>query len=300
MKKSLLILSAAFSLLAGTISAQTYSNTSWDGAWIASGALTCYVIFDGNGNITETGLPGTTGGQGSYAVTSQGSITGTISFMGNNASLSGSFTNDSTVSGAIMGAFNVTFYKVKNLAVLKGTYDGTATQSNTTLPVNFTVDVSGNVTSSTDLPGPISGHVYYSNGKLTGLIKSGATSPFNEIEINSTNYNGTTLTGTATLTGNVSGTFSLTKSATTSVNTIASAQFNVYPNPVKDQFVIDGNVINGAIKVYDILGNELMNTSITSNKTIINVNSMNLSNGVYFYSITSSGTAVKVGKFIVE
>ncbi len=303
MKKSLLLLSAAFNLIAGTLSATVYSNASWNGAWIASGPVQNYVIFDGAGAITEAGVPGATGSQGTYSITSGGSVSGTIVYMGNSVPFTGTFNNDSTVAVSVMGGMaSLTFYKVKNNAVMAGTYDGTVTQTggSPTTIVNFVVDANGAAVSSSDLTGPISGHLYYSNGKVTGLIKSGASAPFTEIEINASSYNGTTLSGASALTGNKTGTYSLTKSNQTSVAAISSVQFSVYPNPVKDQFVIEGNITNGTLKIYDIIGNELLNTSVTSSKTVVNIGSLNLNNGVYFYTINSAGTTQKTGKFIIE
>jgi hypothetical protein len=301
MKKSLLLLSAAFTMLAATLSAQ-YDATTWTGAWIMNASsVQNYIIFDGVSAMTEAGVPGATGTQGSYAV-SGATTSGTIVYGGSSVSFSGTLTTDSTFSGLVMGALPVTFTKVKNVAIMAGTYDGSVTQTSggsATQTVNFTVDINGNITSSSNLTGPISGKLYYSNGKVSGLLKSGEAAPFTEIEFNLTSgySGGNSLIGSGTLTGNKTATFSITKSSSVSVKNASAIQFNAYPNPAKDQFVIEGAVTNGAIKIYDILGNQLMNTTITSSKTILNVST--LSKGVYFYNITS-GTAVSAGKFIVE
>ena len=303
MKKSLLLLTAAFTLIAGTLSAAVYSNASWDGPWIASGPIQNYVIFDGAGNITEAGVPGATGSQGTYAITSGGAVSGTIVYMGTPVSFTGTFTNDSTTAVSVMGGMvSLTFYKVKNKAVMAGTYDGSVTQTSggsATQNVNFVVDVNGDITSSSNLIGPVSGKLVYSNGKVSGLIKSGESAPFTEIQITMTSgyTGGASLSGSGTLTGNKTATFSLTKSSSVGVQAVSNTQFNAYPNPAKDQFTIEG-ATNGTLKIYDILGNELMNTTITSAKTTVNVSTF--SNGVYFYNITSAGSSVKAGKFIVE
>ncbi len=305
MKKSLLLLSAAFTLFAATLSATSYSNASWNGAWMVTGLTQNYVIFDGAGNITAAGIPSATGA-GTYNIAAGGAVTGTLNVGGTLCPFTGALSSDSVanVSVTYMSmSIPATFIAVKNTAVMQGTYDGTIVQTaggSATLPINFTVDAMGNITSSTNLTGSISGALYYSNGKVTGLIKSGEAAPFTEIEINITSgYSGSnSLSGAATLTGSgKSGTFALTKSATVSVNTALAVQFNAYPNPAKDLFVVEGAVSNGNIKVYDVLGNVLMNTTITSSKTILNVST--LSKGVYFYNVTS-GTAVSAGKFIVE
>ncbi|MCX6182396.1 MAG: T9SS type A sorting domain-containing protein [Bacteroidetes bacterium] len=303
MKKSILLLSSALSLLTSNLSAQ-YSNASWDGAWLLTGVAQNYAIFDGAGNISSLGVPQASG-TGTYSINAGGVVSGSIYFGVSTFPFSGNFTNDSTTSIVVnLGITTVpaTFIKVKNAAVMAGTYDGTIVQTaggSATLPINFTVDASGNITSSTNLTGTVSGALYYSNGKVSGLIKSGEAAPFTEIEINITSgYSGSTsLSGVSTLTGSGNtGTFSLTKSTTVGVQNTSSNLFSAYPNPAKDQFVIEG-ATNGTVKIYDVLGNELMNTTITSSKTILNVST--LSKGVYFYNI-NAGTAVSAGKFIVE
>jgi hypothetical protein len=309
MKKPLLILAAAITLLAGNSFAQ-YSAATWTGPWILSDGSTIqnYVIFDGVSAISEAGVPGASGGQGSYAVTNSGTgaTSGTILYAGFTVPFAGNLTTDSTFSGLVAGSVAITFTKIKNKAIMEGTYDGTVVQTSGgsgNQTVNFTVDTNGDIVSSTNLTGPISGKLFYSNGKVTGLLKSGSSTPFNEIEVNLTGYTGSnSLAGIAVLNGSgMAGTFSFTKSVTTSVPATEGLTLSVYPNPTIDQVVIEGNtLLNGNIKIFNIVGDEIANSVLNANRTVISTKTLQLSAGVYFYSISSNGETAKQGKLIVE
>ena len=309
MKKSLLLLSAAFAMLAGNTSAQ-YSAATLTGPWIISNGSTIqnYVVFDGVSALTEAGVPGATGGQGSYAVTNtvSGATSGTILYAGFTVPFAGNLTTDSTFSGLVGGSIAITFTKIKDKSIMAGTYDGTVVQTSGgsgNQTVNFTVDTNGNIVSSTNLTGPISGKLFYSNGKVTGLLKSGSSTPFNEIEVNLTGYTGSnSLAGIAVLNGSgMAGTFSFTKSATTSVAATEGLTLSVYPNPSNDQVVIESSALsNGNFKIFNIVGDEIANGVLNTNRTVISTKALQLSAGVYFYSISSNGETAKQGKLIVE
>ncbi len=65
-------------------------------------------------------------------------------------------------------------------------------------------------------------------------------------------------------------------------------QFNVYPNPAQSNFVIEfNNETAGSIRIVDVNGKEVYNTSINSmNQTI---DCSNLNNGLYFVQIEANG-----------
>lgn len=75
------------------------------------------------------------------------------------------------------------------------------------------------------------------------------------------------------------------------VNTLSSpsvdfSNFKLYPNPVKDSFVIsykDGNMLN--VSIYNLLGRQVMKTKINSSMETVNVT--NLTKGAYIVSINS-------------
>jgi len=303
MKKSILLLSAAFTLLSVSLSAQ-YSNASWNGPWIGeSSVLNDYNIFDGAGNITEAGIVGSTGGQGTYTILSNGAVSGSIKLgSGTPAPFAGNLINDSTASVTVSGVLPASFYKVKDVAVMAGTYTGTVTQSvggSASRSITFDVDNNGHIVSSTDLTGPISGHLYFCRGKVCGMIKCGEAAPFTEISFYSSNYDGSTLSGTSAFTVyNSTGTFSLSKSSGVGVSSLSTANVNAYPNPTKDQFTIEG--ANGSVfTVYDILGNQIVKTPLTSSKVLLSTHSLGINSGVYFYSILGEGVSTQ-GKMVVE
>ncbi len=303
MKKSLLLLSTAFTLLSGSLSAQ-YSNASWNGAWIGeSSVIHDYNIFDGAGNITEAGIVGSAGGQGTYTILSGGSVSGSIKLgTVSPAPFAGNLINDSTANVTVSSILPASFYKVKDIAVMAGTYTGTVNQTvggSATRNITFDVDNSGHIVSSADLTGAVSGHLYFCRGKVYGMIKCGEASPFTEISFYSINYNGSTLSGTSAFTVyNNTGTFSLTKNSGVSVSSISSSNVNAYPNPTKDQFTIEG--ADGSVfMVYDILSNQVLKTPLASSKVMLSTKSLGINSGVYFYSIQGAGVSAQ-GKFVVE
>ena len=77
-----------------------------------------------------------------------------------------------------------------------------------------------------------------------------------------------------------------------------------YPNPFNPSTVIRYNLpeeSNVSLKVFDVLGNEietLINKPQTAGSYEINFNASKLSNGIYFYQLTSNGFS-KTLKMIV-
>ena len=75
------------------------------------------------------------------------------------------------------------------------------------------------------------------------------------------------------------------------VNTLSSSSvnfsnFKLYPNPVKDSFVIsykDENMLN--VSIHNLLGKQVMKTKISSSIETVDVS--NLSKGTYIVSINS-------------
>ena len=66
------------------------------------------------------------------------------------------------------------------------------------------------------------------------------------------------------------------------VQSFESANISVYPNPVKDQLIINSDQTILDVKIYSILGSEVF-----SGKGINNINVSNLKSGVYLVSITT-------------
>jgi hypothetical protein len=77
--------------------------------------------------------------------------------------------------------------------------------------------------------------------------------------------------------------------------------FIVYPNPSNGQFIFESGNTNtkSLLKIYNILGQEVMNTYIESGKTTVNLSSQ--SKGIYLYRIfTESGVSVSNGRLVVD
>jgi len=78
----------------------------------------------------------------------------------------------------------------------------------------------------------------------------------------------------------------------------------IYPNPVRDNLAIEYNsVTSGTIttNVYNMIGKNVMNTivSIKEGKNIFNLNTSQLSEGIYFFEIENNGELIR-NKFMVS
>ncbi len=75
---------------------------------------------------------------------------------------------------------------------------------------------------------------------------------------------------------------------------------NIYPNPVKDIATLDINLAqssNATIQVMDLMGRnviELGTKSLRAGQTTMEINTSNLSNGMYFVKVcTDNGVVTK-------
>ena len=75
----------------------------------------------------------------------------------------------------------------------------------------------------------------------------------------------------------------------TNINSIIENTVNIFPNPAHNSITIAGTVQNQNIKIYDIMGKELLNT----NKLTINIS--NFERGIYFVKVDNT-----ISKFIKE
>ncbi len=77
-------------------------------------------------------------------------------------------------------------------------------------------------------------------------------------------------------------------------------QFSVYPNPATD--VININVENlkgkATVTVYDIVGNEVVNSNLINGKNTLNIES--LTSGIYFYTIRKDNAIIETKKIVVQ
>jgi hypothetical protein len=71
----------------------------------------------------------------------------------------------------------------------------------------------------------------------------------------------------------------------------SDSSINVYPNPTKNNItveVLDADLENGSIKVYDCMGREINNTKISNSKTNFDLKG---ESGIYFIKIYNNGTS---------
>lgn len=66
-----------------------------------------------------------------------------------------------------------------------------------------------------------------------------------------------------------------------------TSKANIYPNPTKDYLVIE-NCSNSEINLYNISGQSIINTKISTSQSTIDVS--HLSEGIYFLKVTNNNT----------
>jgi hypothetical protein len=79
-----------------------------------------------------------------------------------------------------------------------------------------------------------------------------------------------------------------------------NSELNVFPNPAKYELTITGYTLNNGnaiIKMYDVLGNEVYNKTV--NNATVNVNTNNLSPGMYIVQI-NTGSTISRSRFVKE
>ena len=79
-------------------------------------------------------------------------------------------------------------------------------------------------------------------------------------------------------------------------------QFEIYPNPAKCKFKVQGQkfkVVDAKIEIYDLNGRKLLNKQFPAGTEEIEVDVSNLQSGIYFCKIiTEKGNATK--KLIIQ
>lgn len=76
---------------------------------------------------------------------------------------------------------------------------------------------------------------------------------------------------------------------------------SLYPNPMQTSsaLVVNSELKNAQLKLYDVLGREVMNIQNISGKRVI-INRNNLQAGMYFYRLIDNGQPLVNGKLLVE
>ena len=133
------------------------------------------------------------------------------------------------------------------------------------------------------------------------IISQGAIDLYTGVEIN-----GRALTGVGSLTTNAinsAAAIVLGNCNIVSINEInANTTVTIYPNPFTNSTTITldkmDNFNKVELRLYTILGEEIMSTNITSTSTTINTS--NLSSGVYFYKLIGDNQLIKSGKLVSQ
>jgi Protein of unknown function (DUF1566)/Secretion system C-terminal sorting domain len=77
-----------------------------------------------------------------------------------------------------------------------------------------------------------------------------------------------------------------------------SINFNTYPNPAKNEIMIDSENAISTIEIYNTLGKLMISQESGQKKTIVNTSELN--NGVYFVHVTSENGVLGTTKIIIS
>ena len=303
----------------------------------ALGATACYAIFSSNGPVTNTGITFATGDVGTNVGLTTGynslNVTGTIHPIPD-----GSTAVASTDLGTVYTYLNTLAYDIEllypvqlgsSLVLTPHTYRmNSAATLTDTLFLNargnanavFVFQINGALSTSTYavialLNGAQGKNVYW---KVEGAVTINDYSVFRGTIIGN---NGTvSFNSGATLDGRVlTTTGALTTAANNAVATmipancisvgIASADaanvndaVTIYPNPFSASTTVIINdaseINNGILKIYNLLGMEMMIKSVT--KQLTTINTSKLPSGIYFYNVIAGNKTIQSGKLICQ
>ena len=184
--KKIVLLIFMFNVAMTTANAQ-YSNATLNGPWLLyqnplspyNDSLV-YILFDGNGSITDFGGFGTF--SGSYSVNAIGTFSGILNADEGSFQLSGQLTSQNT---ATMGDYILS--RVSNPGALSGTITGFLNSACGSATATLTVDNQVKITGATGLTPPVTGRIYTDLGVYIGHIKTGVprieNSHWNELSI---------------------------------------------------------------------------------------------------------------------
>ncbi len=288
-----------------------YSNATLNGPWfmdtipaqIYSTDNTNYLVFDGNGHITDfSGFGSMTG---NYAVTTGGVVSGALTDGTDTYPFSGqlssqNFGNLTTLMGS---SCNFGLSRIANLGLLTDSlvgvlYSDSCGQKNIVLRLNN----QGQIISASGLTQPVTGRVYADQGHFEGHIKTGD----NSLCTNGTNggswdeftivgaYINDSLTGKFGIDGpsaEYGGTVHLKRFGTATgivPLAISASKLIVYPNPASDIVTFNINNANTDIvelNIYTVMGLLVRSEILKQNHMQINIG--DLCNGVYMVTIKS-------------
>ena len=145
---------------------------------------------------------------------------------------------------------------------------------------------------------------FVDGGNITGATT--ATLTINPVKMSDTAFNNNVVVTGICSSVKTSGNVSLLVSNATGINSTDAVNecqtITVYPNPFKGYVNI---IINEAsqfencqLRIYNIFGIELMNTTVTKQLTTLETST--LTSGVYFYKVYNNGQTIQSGKLISQ
>ncbi|TFG94609.1 MAG: T9SS type A sorting domain-containing protein [Calditrichales bacterium] len=198
MKKIRLVL---FIFMIPFVSQAQYSNADLNGPWFLmfSDTSAQYMIFDGNGVVTEAGFFGLPRPAGDYTVQSDGSFSGSIAADGT-LPITGQINSDSTADLFVdFGGQKVKFpmLRVKDVTLCQGTWSGEFISDGSQTPRQITlqIDSSGKVKDGSGLQGPFDGGFYSQSGLLAGHVLTGESDGWYQIHLESGSLADKTMSG---------------------------------------------------------------------------------------------------------
>jgi hypothetical protein len=274
-----------------------YSNATLSGPWFIyteplnpfeeDGLM--YIVFDGNGNITD--FCGFGEMSGTYTVSSSGAIDATLMADDESIPFTGQLTSETSGSILVMGEMTFTLVKISNPGALSSSISGILTttecgQRNVTLTINN----QGIISEAIGLTGPVTGRVYADLGVFAGHFKTGESNGWGEINITGY-YTDNTLIGEVGLDWSSCGTTSvqMTHQNTVGIDDNTNSEITLlYPNPSKDYFYLIGIESNNyEIQIRDISGKLLLNNQINKDEPIA---IHHLPVGIYLVKIVADET----------
>ena len=227
-------------IVAMTTTKAQYSNATLNGPWLMyQNPLTpykdslVYIIFDGNGLITDFGGFGTF--SGNYTVNASGAFSGILNMDEGSFPLSGQLTsqNKATMGDRILS-------RVTNPGALSGTITGVLNSACGSATVTLTVDNQGKITGATGLTAPVTGRIYTDLGVYIGHIKTGSEiAHWNEFSMMGY-YADNKLSGKVRLDAGpndcISSITQLFHSGDTKIVEVTTS-ISIYPNPVENGFI---------------------------------------------------------------
>jgi hypothetical protein len=311
MKKIIFLLSIIYFTLPA--SAQ-YSTASVSRTWIANdGSQPAYIIFDGNGNVTEMGISADSlHPVGTDSVTPLGAVSFQLNLIVGPGYVQGQMLNDSSINmhdtiPAIHMGGNLDLYKVSNPGALSGVWSGTVYDSNSNYARNIqlTVNSSGTITAATGIP-LIAGRLFAGRDTFAGYITTTDDScAYRAIQLWGV-YSGDSLYGMTQLGGtslnggecNSQSTIILMRSSNV-IADIPAIDFSVYPDPFTDRIEI--SVSNPANKMqadlYDLYGKKVLSRSLGSGQTS-SIDASMLGSGMYMLTLTGADGKTSAKKVI--